>query len=160
MNLASAPSTMPTNCASRKSVSANTTIVENALFHPSSLAKLSASGYLDQQCGNQLSASEKSLRDPTMSELAKHLFVAIEKTSGVQARLHRWICLWPRYLHSLRKKLRLSPSRRLQSQNPQRHNPHCSQAHLRHNLWSQSTYRKCRHPRSGDLRDSTSLLHT
>ena len=104
--------------------------------------------------------SEKSLRGPTMSELAKQLFVEIEKTSGVQARLHRWICLWPRYLHSLRKKLRLSPSRRLQSQNPQSHNPHCSQAHLRHNLWSQSTYRKCRHPRSGDLRDSTSLLHT
>ena len=54
LNLASAPSMMPTNCASRKSVSANTTIVENALFHPSSLAKLSTSGYLDQQCGNHL----------------------------------------------------------------------------------------------------------
>ena len=95
---------------------------------------------------------------PKMSELAKQLFVAIEKTSGVQARLHRWICLWPRYLHSLRKKLRLRPSRRLQSQNPQRHNPHCRQAHLRHMLRSQSTYHKCRHPQSGDLRDSASLL--
>ena len=159
LNLASAPSTMPTNCASRKSVSANTTTVENALFHPSSKAKLSASGYLDQQCGNQLSASEKSLRGPTMSELAKQLFVAIEKTSGVQSRLHRWIRIWPRYLHSLRrKKLRLRPSRRLRSQNTQRHNPHCHQAHLRHKLWSQSTYRKCRrHPRSGHLRSSAGL---
>ena len=42
--------------------------------HPSSLARLSASGYLDQQCGNQLSQSEKSLRGPTMSELAKQFF--------------------------------------------------------------------------------------
>ena len=31
---------MPTNCASRKSVSANITIVENELFHPSSPARL------------------------------------------------------------------------------------------------------------------------
>ena len=67
LNLASASSRMPTNCASTKSVSANTTIVKNALFHPSSPERLSASGYLDQQCGNQLYQRSRSavLRCPS-----------------------------------------------------------------------------------------------
>ena len=113
LNLASASSTMPTNCASRKSVRANMTIVENALFHPSCLARLSASGYLDQRCGNQLSASEKSLRGLTMSELAKQLLPAIGKPlASLQRLIDMW--LWPRYLRSLRKKLCLRPSLRLQ----------------------------------------------